>query len=72
MKIKKSVEEKRIENSRKVLVKNSFQDIISIKNLQIKFIMKFKNKGIQKKRNKELKTNLENLCKLVQKIVNSK
>ena len=72
MKIKKSVEEKRIENSRKVLVKNSFQAIISIKNLQIKFIMKFKNKGIQKKRNKELKTNLENLCKIVQKIVNSK
>ena len=56
----------------KVLVKNSFQAIISIKNLQIRFIMKFKNKGIQKKRNKELKTNLENLCKLVQKIVNSK
>ena len=56
----------------KVLVKNSLQAIISIKNLQIKFIMKFKNKGIQKKRNKELKTNLENLCKIVQKIVNSK
>ena len=56
----------------KVLVKNSFQAIISIKNFQIKFIMKFKNKGIQKKRNKELKTNVENLCKLVQKTVNSK
>ena len=56
----------------KVLVKNSFQAIISIKNLQIKFIMNFKNKGIQKKKNKDLKTNLENLCKIVQKIVNSK
>ena len=53
----------------KVLVKNSLQAIISIKNLQIKFIMKFKNKGIHKKRNKELKKNSENLCKLVQKIV---
>ena len=52
----------------KVLVKNSFQAIISIKNLQIKF----KNKGIHKKRNRELKTSPENLCKLVQKIVNSK
>ena len=52
----------------KVLVKNSFQAIISIKNLQIKFIMKFKNKGIHKKRNRELKTNPENLCKLVKKL----
>ena len=56
----------------KVLVLNSFQAIISIKTLQIKFIMKSKNKGIHKKRNKELKTNSENLCKLVQKIINSK
>ena len=64
--------EKSIENSIKVLVKNSFQAIISIKNLQIKFIMKFKNKGIHKKRNKELKTNSENLCKSVKKIVKSK
>ena len=56
----------------KVLVKNSFQAIISIKNLQIKFIMKFKNKGIHKKRNKELKRNSESLCKSGQNIVNSK
>ena len=56
----------------KVLVKNSFQAIISIKNLQIKFIMKFKNKGINKKRNKELNTYSENICKSLQKIVKSK
>ena len=40
----------------KMLVNNSFQAIISIKKKQIKFIMKFKNKGILKKTNKELKT----------------